>query len=121
NKKVLSVLHTISNEYAKLGIPFLLLKGPSNGSNYPDYFLRTPGDLDLLLYRQGDYEKARDWIARQGIPIVESSGIHSKFYMDGVSIENHHRITYFNHKKYDRRFQAIEESLSCKEYLYNIS
>lgn len=120
NDKVISVLHDISNEYAQLGIHFLLLKGPGSGVNYPNPLLRTPGDLDLLLYRKGDYEKARDWIAGQGITIVEANGIHSKFLKDNISIENHHRITYFNHKKYDHRFQTIEEKLRREETFCHI-
>ncbi len=121
NNRVISALHTISREYAQLNIPFLLLKGPASGYYYPNPCLRTPGDLDLLLYRKGDYDKARDWVTGQGIHIVKANGIHSKFYLDEISIENHHRITYFSHKKYDRRFRSLEEDLFCKENFCHIN
>lgn len=118
NGKVLSVLRTIMEEYAEQGIPSVLLKGPGNGANYPKPLLRNPGDLDLLLYRKGDYERAREWIAGKGIDIVDADGIHYKFERDGVSIENHRRITYFDHKKYDRLFRSIEENLKREENFY---
>ncbi len=115
NGKVLSVLHDITEEYAQQGVPYVLLKGPGNGANYPNPLLRNPGDLDLLLYRKGDYESMRELIAGKGINIVDADGIHYKFERDGVSIENHRRITYFDHKKYDRLFRTVEENLKHEE------
>lgn len=111
NLRMGEVLNTLSAEYAGEGFSFILLKGLSNGLNYPQPLLRNPGDIDLLLYRKGDYERAKQWLVAQNIDMEDGDHIHYKFDKDGVSIENHHRITYFDNKKYDRLFKEWEQRL----------
>lgn len=67
NLRMGEVLNTLSAEYANEGFPFVLLKGLSNGLNYPQPLLRNPGDIDVLLYRKGDYERAKQWLVAQNI------------------------------------------------------
>ncbi|WP_294082932.1 nucleotidyltransferase domain-containing protein [Proteiniphilum sp. UBA5384] len=120
NRKMIHVLQKLVEEYAKEELPFVLLKGLSNGVNYPEPLLRNPGDIDLLIYRKGDYERSIEWIVGKGIKTEIGDHIHYKFDVDGISIENHCRITYFDHKKYDRLFAAWEKELSEKENFTSI-
>lgn len=115
NRKMIHVLRELTGEYAEVSLPFVLLKGLSNGLNYPEPLLRNPGDIDLLLYREGDYKRSIEWIAGKGIHMEIGDHIHYKFDVDGISIENHRRVTYFDHKKYDRLFAVWEEEVSKKE------
>lgn len=115
NRQMISVLSKLTRDYAKANLPFVLLKGLSNGANYPDPRLRSPGDIDLLIYRKGDWERSIEWIADKGINIEIGDHIHYKFVVDGIIIENHCRITYFDHKRYDRLFATWEKGLSEKE------
>ncbi len=115
NRKMIHVLRELTGEYAEVSLPFVLLKGLSNGVNYPEPLLRNPGDIDVLIYREGDYKRSIEWIAGKGIEMEIGDHIHYKFDMDGISIENHCRVTYFDHGKYDRLFAAWEEEVSKKE------
>ena len=114
NRKMIHLLKDLSQEYQAAGFPFCLLKGLSNGVNYPKPLLRNAGDLDLFLYREGDYEKSKGWITDKGFDLEDGDHIHYAFDKGGVRIENHRRITYFDHKKYDRLFKEWEAELMDK-------
>ncbi len=115
NRKMICVLKDLSEAYQAANFPFCLLKGLSNGVNYPLPLLRNSGDLDMYLYEEGDYEKSREWFATQGLEITEGHDMHYAFTKDGVYVENHRRITYFDHKKYDLLLKAWEEELKEKK------
>jgi hypothetical protein len=115
NRKLTHILSELAEEYAAAGFPFVLLKGLSNGINYPDPLLRNPGDLDLWLYRADDYERSKGLISQKGFEIENESRMHYKFKVEDVSIENHRCITFFDHRKYDRRFKRWEKELVEKE------
>lgn len=115
NRKLIRILSKLAEEYASADFSFVLLKGLSNGINYPDPLLRSPGDLDLWLYRTDDYERSKELITGKGFEIEDGGDhIHYKFEVEGVSVENHRRITYFDHRKYDRRFKEQEKELAEK-------
>lgn len=70
-------------------IPFAILKGVASAAYYPDPFLRTMGDVDLLV-RPEDFPKAAaaltaaDWMEAEG-----DNGKHKVYYRDGVTVELH--------------------------------
>lgn len=65
NRNMVRVLGDLQQEYEQAGFPFVLMKGLACGAQYPNPLLRNPGDIDVWLYRPGDYEKARVWAAGQ--------------------------------------------------------
>ncbi len=115
NRKLIAVLSDLVKEYTEAGFPFVLMKGLANGINYPDVLLRNPGDIDILIYRNGDYENARKWLAGQGIEAGDAGRIHCHYIKDGIYIEPHWRIAYFDNKRYDRKFTAWEQELIEKD------
>lgn len=115
NRKMIAILKGLSQEYLANNYPFCLLKGLANGVNYPKPLLRNAGDLDLFLYQKGDYEKSKKWIAGKGFDIDDSHHMHYSFDKEGVHIENHCRISYFDHKKYDILFKQWEAELMEKK------
>jgi hypothetical protein len=120
NRKLIHILSLLSGEYEESGFPFLLLKGLGNGVNYPFPLLRNAGDLDMFLYRKEDYERSKKWVTGKGIAFKDDGGIHYNFNFQGVSIENHRRISYFDHKKYDRLFSEWEQELVDKKQFASI-
>lgn len=96
----------ISQEYSSLGISFVLLKGQGNSMYYPDALYRTPGDLDLFLYREKDYQIANEWVVKNSLICDKESDLHLGFDWRGVHIENHHHIFSFTKKKYNGSFQS---------------
>ena len=115
NRKMIHVLKDLSEEYQAANFPFCLLKGLSNGVNYPSPLLRNAGDIDAFLYQKGDYEKGKKWCKERGFEIEDGDHIHYAFDKDQIRIENHRRITYFDNKKYDAFFKEWEEELRKKK------
>ena len=120
NRKMIHVLSDLTKEYQTGNFPFCLLKGLSNGANYPSPLLRNTGDLDLFIYQKGDYEKSKEWIAAKGFEISEGHQMHYAFSKEDVYVENHRRITYFDNKKYDALFKEWEAELIEKENFNSI-
>lgn len=115
NRKMIHVLTDLSEAYQAANFPFCLLKGLSNGVNYPSPLLRNAGDIDAFLYQKEDYEKGKEWCKERGFEIEDGDHIHYAFDKDGIRIENHRRITYFDNKKYDALFKEWEEELRKKK------
>lgn len=111
NRKFTNVLLKLNIEYSKDNYSFVLLKGLSNAVNYPDPLLRNPGDIDLLLFKKGDYEKSISSIKSKGIQVKIGDPINYSFIFEGISIENHRRITFFDNIKYDNLFHKWEKEL----------
>ncbi len=115
NLKMIGVLKELKKEYTREGFPFLLLKGLANGVNYPEPLLRNPGDIDLLLYQKGDYERANEWLIKKGVRLEHGGAVHNIYQRGGISVENHSNAGYFNNWRYNRRFKRVEEEVLAKE------
>ncbi len=120
SRKMIHVLSELTQEYNKADSPFCLLKGLGNAMNYPLPLLRNVGDLDLFLYKKDDYEKSKKWIKEKGYKIKDEGPIHYNFSKESFCIENHIRITFFDHFKYDKLFKAWEKELIEKENFTSI-
>ena len=102
NQKFIDELKSISAEYSKINCQFILLKGQGNGSLYPNPSHRSPGDIDLYLYRKDDYLKANRWAVSNGFKLEDENIHHQGFEYHDIHIENHKNICFFGIKKYDR-------------------
>lgn len=101
NLRINKALSDLSSEYTTLNCLFILLKGQGLALNYPNPLHRTPGDLDFFLYRDGDYERAKEWVTAKGYPQEEESLKHFGYTREGVHIENHRFISIIEHRKYN--------------------
>ena len=120
NRKMIQVLSDLSEEYHEANFPFCLLKGLSNGINYPSPLLRNAGDIDVLLYQKGDYERGKEWCNERGLEIEDGDHIHYAFDKEGIRIENHKRITYFDSKKHDILFEEWEKKVFENEIFTSV-
>lgn len=111
NRKMIQVLSDLTIEYKSENFKFCLLKGLANGINYPFPLLRNAGDLDLFLYQKDDYERSKRWTIEKGFEIEDNHNIHYSFNKEGVLIENHRQITYFDNKKFNTLFKKWEKDL----------
>lgn len=113
NRKMIKVLGNLKEEYKEANFPFCLLKGLSVGVNYPSPLLRNPGDIDLFLYKKGDFEKATELYASRGYKIEPGGRTHNKFLKDGIYVENHNSIIFFDNNKYDILFKKWERDIAA--------
>lgn len=118
NHRINGALQEITIEYQKLNCPFILLKGQGLALNYPNPLHRTPGDLDLFLYREGDYEKIKEWVNARGYPQEAEGVVHHGFTRDGIHIENHRFIASIEHPKYNNLLKKKVKEILASEIPY---
>ncbi len=111
NHRRLEVLAALKEEYNQAGFPFVLMKGPASGHYYPNPMLRNPGDIDILLYGKGDYERSLSWALKKGYNAKDAGHIHYNYDWNGVVVEPHRRISYFDRSSYDRMFIEWEKEV----------
>lgn len=90
NEKLTSALLQLANLYTQHGIDFLLIKGHSVSSLYPNPNHRQGGDVDFFIYNQPD--QADRLLLSMNIPLDSHSEKHTNFVFNGVEIENHHLL-----------------------------
>lgn len=111
NNNRLELLGALKEEYARAGFPFVLMKGLVSGHYYPNPLLRNPGDMDILLFQSGDYEKSFQWAVNQGYDAKDAGHIHYNYPWHGVTIEPHSRISYFDRRRFDTLYAAWEQEV----------
>lgn len=112
NARQIESLDKLRQAYEAEDLPFVLLKGQSVGYYYPQPEHRSSGDIDIYLYRRGDYERANDWARQQGRRIVNEALYETAYYFDQHTlVENHLYIAYFGRRKYDDRLSEMVEQV----------
>lgn len=105
--RMVKELSAVREEYEAHDLPFVLLKGLTMAQLYPDPRLRTSGDLDLYLWRPGDYQKANDLARHKGYR-MEGDSIYEQLYWRGrTAVENHKLIAYFGRPRYDEALRRM--------------
>lgn len=117
NEESNNTLSQLSDIYRQEDFPFVLLKGQGVGLCYPDPSLRMSGDIDVFLYREGDYERANHWAESHGCKLLAESLHETLFYFNGVAVENHLYIAHFGRKKYDDRLKQLLKQTIAKNEL----
>ena len=89
--KQLAVVHRLADFYACHNVPMMLLNGYGVSRCYPRPELRPSGDVDLWLY--GEQETADALLHNAlGVAVLREKSGQSLFRLDGVLVENHHRL-----------------------------
>jgi len=83
----------IKNTLEEAKIPFILLKGSVLRKYYPEPWMRTSSDIDVLV-RESDVEKAREIIENELLYKTESRNAHEigMFSESGVHLELHRTL-----------------------------
>ena len=116
NAYLTKALGQLQKTYEAVGLPFILLKGLSLGCFYPDAALRSGGDLDVLFHSDADYERGNELLRKAGHKLHDDSEVrygHTAFTYGRTIVENHARAVFFDHKRHNRRFDAlVQEAIS---------
>ena len=116
NAYLTKALGQLQKTYEAAGLPFILLKGLSLGCFYPDTSLRSGGDLDVLFHSDADYERGNELLRKAGHKLHDDSEVrygHTAFTYGRTIVENHARAVFFDHKRHNRRFDAlVQEAIS---------
>ncbi|MBQ7172509.1 MAG: nucleotidyltransferase family protein [Clostridia bacterium] len=87
------VFEQISETFDKAAIPYLPLKGMVIRQLYPEPWMRTAGDLDILV-KQEDLTRAGELLTAIGAKHKEKEEKHDRtfFFATGVMLELHYRL-----------------------------
>ena len=97
--------------YEKHGIDMMLLKGYGLSLNYPESKLRNPGDVDVYLF--GDWKKADDAVRQElGVEVRNDSEHHTKFEIDGISVENHYDFVNTRIRRSSQKLERVFKELA---------
>ncbi len=102
NKKLNQALAELKADYDKEGFPFVLIKGQSLAYYYPNPLLRSSGDIDVYLYKEGDYERANKWTKASGYRLQGSASYEQLYWRGKVAVENHLLLIDYGREKYDK-------------------
>lgn len=109
------VLRQVTEEFAKNGIPSIVLKGLATGRlDYSDSLLRHTGDIDLLI-KVDDFAHAQDILESggyaMGLPIQfdsEFSKGNTWINADGIEVDLHTRLSLHSHQGTSNLFDTAE-------------
>lgn len=119
SKKHQDALQSIYQEYETEGFYPVLLKGLTMAQLYPEPELRSLGDIDLLLPKAGDYERANKWAESLGCRLQGDSLYEQAYFRGKTLIENHRLLTYFGIARYDRVLaELIAEITQADSWAY---
>lgn len=115
NQDIITVTKEVYTEYEAQGISAVLLKGQTMAMHYHRPQLRSPGDIDLYLWREGDYERANNYAKRRGYRMQGDSMYEQLYWRGRTAVENHLHLTYFGRKRYDEALRQILEPIKANE------
>lgn len=111
--------------YEKQGIDMMLLKGYGLSLNYPEAKLRNPGDVDVFLSEKGSngsrgsngsipaWKKADDAVRNElGVEVRNDSEHHTKFEIDGISVENHYDFVNTRIRRSSQKLERVFKELA---------
>jgi len=108
----------IKKSFTSAKIPFLFIKGMDVSSCYPVPFLRTMGDLDILVH-QKDKKKADQLLISLGFKCTEQKPEYDWIYhKSGIEIELHHQLVY-DHNELVNLKKQMEFFNNCWNYAEN--
>lgn len=98
------------NEFRKIGLHPILMKGQSLATEYSNPIHRTCGDIDLFFRKKGEVEKAIEWAKCYGKCTNEQHEHDYPFIWNGEVVELHYWMALLYNKKYNRILQDIIEN-----------
>lgn len=94
--------------FHELGTDYMLLKGSVIRSLYPEPWMRTSADIDILV-RESDLERIVEKLKQVGYDHTETANNHAVLKsQDGVTIEIHYDLTKTNT---DKQTRAVLDSV----------
>ncbi len=109
-------------ELEQEGIDYIVVKGQTMASHYPNPLARMPGDVDMYFVNE-NYDKVKKYVEKQIGEELEkySDGKHVEFLRNGVIFELHDTLSQLATKKHQRYFnQFIDEVIKHSDVTVTI-
>ena len=114
NQKTNCATVKIVDFFQENGFRTCILKGQGNTLNYPDYFIRTSGDIDIWV--EGGHQKVLDF-TRKYVPGADFCYNHIEFNkIDGIDTEVHYCPLFMNNMIHNARLQQWFENTADEQF-----
>lgn len=111
NSYVDSVISEFVSVMDSIGIEYVMMKGQSVGTYYPDGQLRVSGDVDFYCDADNFARAERELPNALGVVIDdENARLHKMFEFKGVHFEMHFKLFHFYDKRLDGEWENIVSS-----------
>jgi len=91
DEKKLNLIDRISSLFDSYKIDHIYLKGSSIKEAYPKTYMRSMGDIDVLV-RESDFDNANRVLMENGF-IMDSQGpVHNVFFFGDIEVELHRKL-----------------------------
>lgn len=107
NERILKALRDTQQDYEEAGLKCVMLKGQTLAHYYPNPAYRSPGDIDVYLYHEEDYDRANTWAFKKGYPFQGEAVYEQLYWRKGVAVENHKYLAWFSRDSYNRKLKQI--------------
>lgn len=103
--------------YETEGIGMMLLKGLGLSQYYPEPQMRKAGDVDIYLFSDEmsvvpAWKRGDDAVERYfNVPVRSDSEHHTKFMLEGISVENHYDFVNTRIRKSSQRLEKVFKKL----------
>jgi len=100
NKQCIRVI----DEYKTAGFDCCILKGQGNALLYPDFYKRSPGDIDIWI-KDANRQQLLDYLKDKGKNLIGMHYQHIEYVENGIPIELHLMPCSDNNPLYHHRLQ----------------
>lgn len=124
NEQIELAIQTLQRAWDEMEIPSMIIKGPISANNYPEPYLRSPGDIDLYIWDPVGHAKAMGWIEEYALKeIKEGVSAHERAYLlpNNVKLELHHQLLFLHKKRYNQTFRHLVDQAIKEESLQSFA
>lgn len=124
NKDVSRRVVEIVRQLTADGFSCCLLKGQGNALLYPDPTVRTPGDIDLWVTRQGktDVAAVLAYVRQQSATAGKAVYHHIDYGMfQDTEVEVHYRPSFMHHPLHNRALQAYFDAQIAVQFAHAVA
>ena len=118
DSKKTEVKNIITNKFNELCINHIYLKGMRIKELYPKSYMRSMGDIDLLI-KEDDFDKAEKELIKSGFNLHSRGPVHNQYFYGKTEVELHRTLRqkdkFDEFKILDKVWDSVQE-VSSNEY-----
>ncbi len=101
------VVKELTNLFNEAGIDHIFLKGVVLKKLYPEPYMRSMGDIDLVV-KEAHHPKAKKLMKEANYELISDSQQHTNFkHLSGVHLELHPRLSYVFNEKHAKFLESV--------------
>ena len=120
DEKKLNLITKITDILNERKIDHIYLKGSHLKHLYPETYMRSMGDIDILVKEQ-DINKTEDLLIKNGFDLNSKGPVHDILFYGEIEVEVHRRLVF---EERDEHFEVLREAwdhaISIDQHVYQL-